>query len=477
MRAGRSPGCPFSNQPRPIFASNYPFPALLPTLRIVFLLLLLATGLPARTETPAEARAAYIMEVADSLVKARLARLDSSIMEHRLDETVKRRIVNYIENWPITATRLLSRSARYFPIFEEQLIDAGMPLALKYVSVQESGLRPFATSRVGAGGLWQLMPGTARERGLVVNEVLDERLDPELGCAAGLDYLRIQYERYGDWTLALAAYNCGPGNVNKALRRAGGKNRTYWEIRRFLPRETRNYLPYIIAAAYLMAFHHEHDVHPAPMDLDMQLTEAITVYRELSLHRVIQITGLKPEVVLELNAQYLRGYLPGLPGGHRLRLPQRVMPAMRTYLANHPEGRPETAADLPWTSPLLKTGEENTDRHYGQYRTAAGPQDTTLRQVAVANQLPVDQLAVWSNRGELDSLTTGEELIFFRVDHYRPYDPRSRDVPPPAPMVEMMPTTPVRIPKRRAPRTRPVLPVAPPAKKSGFGTLLKSWFE
>ena len=429
----------------------------MPIFRLSLFLTTLVLSPHLRAADPAtEARVDYILETSDSLVRARLSLLDSTIMEHRLDKAVRRRIANYVESWSHATSRLLARSARYFPIFEEQLASAGMPLGLKYVTVQESALRPYATSHAGAGGMWQLMPGTARERGLTVNEVLDERLDPELGCLAGLDYLRIQYDRYQDWSLALAAYNCGPGNVNKALRKAGGKDKTYWQIRRFLPRETRNYLPNIIAAAYVMAFHQHHEVAPQPMDLDLQLTEAITVYRRLSLYRVAQHTGLRPEVVVELNPQYLRGYLPGLPGGHRLRLPRRVVPAMRAYLAKYPADRPETEIAIPWGSPRLHAGETDSDRYYGQYRTSPTGQDTSLRQLAAVYQLPVDQLAVWSNRGEFDTLRTDDVFFFYRVDVYRPFDPRVRNTPPAPPRVQMLPTAPVRIPPRRRVATPPV---------------------
>ncbi len=423
-----------------------------------------------------EARADYIMESADSLVRARLALMDSSIMEHRLDPAIKRRIINYVEHWPIASGRLLARSARFFPIFEEQLLAAGMPLALKYVTVQESALRPWATSQVGAGGLWQLMPGTARELGLTVNEELDERLDPELGCAAGLDYLRIQYEKYEDWSLALAAYNCGPGNVNKALRRSRGTD--YWSIRKHLPRETRNYIPNIIAAAYIMVFHHEHELVSGEMELDLQITEAITVDRKLSLHRVTQVTGLRPEVVIELNAQYLRGYLPGMPGGHRLRLPSRVMPAMRTYLSLHPAEEPESDFFPPWSTPSLKNGELNADRFYGQYSTIPSVGDTTLRQVAEANRIPVDQLAIWSNRGELDSLGQWDQFFFFRVDTYRPYDPRKRNTPPAAPQIMALATTPIQVPEKNPTEGLPAiqLPANPLPKKTSFSDKVKSWF-
>lgn len=386
------------------------------------------------------------MEISDSLVMARLSLLDTALLEHRLDDVVKRRIVNYLERWPRTSRRLLARAIRYFPIFEAQLRATGMPSSLKYITVQESALRPYATSRAGAGGLWQLMPGTAREHGLIVNEVLDERLDAELGCAAGLEYLQLQYERYQDWALALAAYNCGPGNVNRALRRS--RSRDFWKIRRYLPRETRNYVPNIIAAIYLMTFYHEHDIQPAPMELDLQITQAITVHRKLSLHRVAQVTGLRPAVVVELNPQYLKGYLPGMAGGHRLRLPKRVVPAMREYLNTFPPERPESTFHLPWTSALLRGGELSGDRYYNQLSAVTGKGDTSLQQIAEIHQLPVDQLAIWSNRGVSDTLAEFDQLYFFRVANYRPLDPRTRDVPPPAPVLNDQPTAPVVVPDR-----------------------------
>lgn len=427
-----------------------------------------------------EAKATHIMAISDSLVKARLSLLDTALMEHRLDDVVKRRIINYLEHWPRTSRRLLARAIRYFPVFEEQLRAAGMPLSLKYITVQESALRPYATSHAGAGGLWQLMPGTAREHGLIVNELLDERLDAELGCAAGLEYLKIQYERYEDWALALAAYNCGPGNVNRALRRS--RSRDFWKIRRHLPRETRNYVPNIIAATYLMTFFHEHDIQAASMELDLQITEAITVYRKISLHRVAQVTGLRPEVVIELNPQYLKGYLPGMRGGHRLRLPSRVMPAMKEYLKTYAADRPESSFHLPWSSPLLDRGELNGDRHYNQYSTVAGNADTSLQQIAAIYRIPVDQLAIWSNRGVRDTLAEYDQLYFFRVDNFRPLDPRQRDTPPPAPILNDHPPAPVSIPNRGFADEFIQLQISvPPArarvKKPGVWERVRSWFQ
>lgn len=439
--------------------------------------LFLTLNLQAGRDT--EALVNEIMEVSDSLVKARLAAFDDSMVEHRNDKVVRRRIRNYIEHWPIATGRLIARSARYFPIFEEQLAAAGMPLELKYVSIQESALRPYAISWAGAAGLWQLMPGTARELGLTVNETIDQRLDPELGCAAGLTYLGYQYERYQDWSLAIAAYNCGPGNVNKAIRRSGRKDPTYWQIRKHLPRETADYLPSIIAAIYIMTYYHDHDIAMAKMELDMQITESMTIYRDLSLHRVAQVTGLRPENIVELNPQYLKGYIPNTFRGLPLRLPSRVAPAMRSYLATYAEDRPEHTFHLPWASPRLHEGELNSDLYYAQYQTIASSQDTSLRQLANANQVPVDQLAAWSNRGALDSLHEMDRVVFYRVAEYQPLDPRDRNTPEAAAAITNHPVAPVitRLRPRAVPVEARVVPVAAEKKKPSLTERFKSWFE
>ena len=447
--------------------------------KTVYLLACLLWVLPTRADTGAETLASHIMEKSDSLVRARLENLGHGLVRHRHDRSVHRRIANYVEHWPKSTGRILARSARYFPIFEKQLAAAGLPLELKYVAIQESALRPYATSQVGAGGLWQLMPETARELGLTVNDVLDERLDAERGCAAGLRYLRHQYERYENWALAIAAYNCGPGNVNKAIRRSGKRHPDFWQIRRHLPRETANYMPSIIAAVYLMTYYHDHDVQVSPMELDLQMTEAVTVYRDLSLHRVAQVTGLQPDKVIELNPQYLAGYLPGMPGGHRLHLPQRVVPAMKAYLAAYPAGTNEWDIHLPWASPRLHDGELNSDRHYSLYRTSPAPADTTLRQVAARHGVPVDQLAIWSYKGVLDDFSGTAPLVYYRVTDYRPYDPRDRNTPDPAPQIADMPTPPVA-PLHRRSVLADAEPVAPPPaekKRRPLSALLLQWFE
>ena len=405
------------------------------------LFFLLVLSLPARattylSEDEAEQYARHIMELSRAEVERRLGAFDASLLEYQVDDAVYQRIVNYIRHWPISSGRVIGRSARFFPIFEDRLRAANLPLDLKHLSVVESALRSWAVSPVGAGGLWQLMPQTARELGLIVNSELDERLDPWLGCEAGLDYLRIQYERYGDWALALAAYNSGPGNVNRAIRRSGTRN--YWRLRRYLPRETRHYVPNFIAAMFLMTYHNDYGLDATKLPLDDQLTDRIVVHRRLSLYRVAQVTGLRPEVVIEMNPQYTRGYLPGMRGGHNLQLPVRVIPAMETYLRTHPEETPEHAIYLPWTHPLAGDGELRSDRYYARVDVIVEEGDTTMRQVADRHGIPVDQLAVWSDRGELDTLATGDALAYYAVETYQPYDTRIHDLREPvAPLVSL----------------------------------------
>ena len=405
---------------------------------LLYCLLCFPLAASALSRAEAEQQATKIMELSREEVEEKLAAFDHSLLDYRMDDAVYRRIVNYLVNWPISSGRMLGRSARFYPIFEAEIRAAGLPLELKHLSIVESALRSWAVSPVGAGGLWQLMPETARELGLTVNATLDERLDPSLGCAAGLEYLRIQHERYGDWALALAAYNSGPGNVNRAIRRSGSRN--YWRLRRFLPRETRQYVPNFIAAVFLMNYHHHYGLPATVIPLDEQLVEWVTVRRPISLYQVARITGLRPDVVIEMNPQYLQGYLPGYRGGHSLLLPERVVPAMEEYLKEFPRELPEEEIPLPWTHPLAGDGETDADRFYVRYDVMVAEGDSTGRQVANRYDVALDRLLVWSNRGEADSLATGDVLHYYGVDQYRPLDPRTLDRRPAAPQIAVAET-------------------------------------
>ena len=178
---------------------------------------------------------------------------------------------------------ILGRASRYFPMFEKYLKEAGLPDDLKYLSVVESALVPKALSRVGAGGLWQFMPPTGASYGLKIDRYVDDRSCPHKSTQAAMKHLASLYKRFQNWELALAAYNSGGGRVNRAIKMARSKN--FWKVQRYLPRETRNYVPAFIAATYLYKYYTAHELLPVYPELDLQLTETMRVYSYLSFQK------------------------------------------------------------------------------------------------------------------------------------------------------------------------------------------------
>lgn len=204
---------------------------------------------------------------------------------------------------------VLGRSTLYFDMFEEKLAEYGLPIELKYLSVIESGLRPQVKSRAGALGLWQFMYRTGLYFGLKENSYIDERMDPVLATDAACRYLKQLYGIYGDWNLALAAYNAGPGNVNKAIRRSGNKT-TYWEVRPFLPTETQGYVPNFIAAAYLLTYHAEHNI--IPMDVKVHYAQLDTMCLSGGVHMatISKLVNWPIDDIKSLNPVYKTTYIP-----------------------------------------------------------------------------------------------------------------------------------------------------------------------
>lgn len=204
---------------------------------------------------------------------------------------------------------VLGRSELYFHLFEEKLSEYGLPLELKYLSVIESGLRPQVKSRAGALGLWQFMYGTGKMFGLQESTYIDERMDPDKATDAACRYLKQLYGIYGDWSLALAAYNAGPGNVNKAIRRSGNKT-TYWEVRPFLPRETQGYVPNFIAAAYMMKYHAEHNIIPAEATISRVELDTMCLSKGVHMRTIAELTGWEQSDIEELNPIYKKSFIP-----------------------------------------------------------------------------------------------------------------------------------------------------------------------
>ena len=239
----------------------------------------------------------------------RLQRMPT-VMEMPYNKIVRAFINMYVERKKSLVESMLGMSLYYMPIFEQALDKYGMPLELKYLPVIESALNPTAVSRAGATGLWQFMLDTAKGMGLEINSLVDQRRDPYLSSDAAARYLKQLYNSYGDWSLAIAAYNCGPGNVNKALRRAGGGKKDFWEIYPFLPRETRDYIPAFIAANYAMTYYNHHNISPALASRPI-VTDTVHVNKRVHFQQISDVMGISMDELRILNPQYRTDVIPG----------------------------------------------------------------------------------------------------------------------------------------------------------------------
>lgn len=217
-------------------------------------------------------------------------------------------------------TRCLANGQIYFPVFEEVLDRKGLPIELKYLPIVESAFNPIAVSRAGATGLWQLMHGTGTMLGLEVNSYVDERRDPVKSTEAAADFLKKLYAMYGDWHLVLAAYNSGPGNVNKAIARAGGV-RNFWAIMNYLPAETRSYVPTFIAAVYVMHYHDDYKLLSAEPKRELYMVDTVLITEKVSLKHISTVLGIGEDELQFLNPSIKKGIIPKLEKGFPLNLP------------------------------------------------------------------------------------------------------------------------------------------------------------
>ncbi len=265
-------------------------------------------------------------EFSSLLLKNRLEQLsDNSPFNVPYNATVERFIRLYLKTKKDDVSNLMDRANYYFPIFEEYLDKYDIPLEIKYLAVVESALKPTAKSSAGAKGLWQFMYHTGKEYGLNVSSYIDERTDPLKATEAACKYLTKLHDTFGDWDLALAAYNSGPGNISKAIRRSGGL-RNYWNIRQYLPAETRSYVPAFYTMFYLFEFGNEHQIYPKNIKISYFDTDTIHIRQKLTFLQIEKKLSIDTELLTSLNPQYKLGIIPYNDNSyHVLTLPKNLI--------------------------------------------------------------------------------------------------------------------------------------------------------
>ncbi len=259
-----------------------------------------------------------IAEFPDSVYKDRLNRIHS-IVSLPYNNIIRSHILVYTKTKLDDFQAILGLMNYYFPMIEDIFDSYGLPTELKYMAVIESALNPNAVSRAGATGMWQFIYSTGRIYGLTINSIIDERRDPVKATHAAARYLKDMYSIYGDWALVIAAYNCGPGAVDKAIRRSGNK-KDYWEIYYRLPRETRGYIPQYVAATYAINYYKDHHINPLSINMPLA-TDTITLNRDINLTQISEVMNIPFDVLHTLNPMYKTGFIPGSTKPMPLRLP------------------------------------------------------------------------------------------------------------------------------------------------------------
>lgn len=241
-------------------------------------------------------------------IAARLINLNT-VIDIQVDDSVTDLILSLVEKRKNESEIILGRTSLYFPLIENSIREKGLPDELKYIAVIESSLNPHGVSSRGATGLWQFMKGTAEILGLKVGKYVDERKDLAKSTDKALEYLNILYNQYNDWTLALAAYNCGSGNVNKAIKKAGGEA-NYWAIRQYLPKETRRYIPKFIAVSYMMNYYYLHDLQPREPQEEIKYTITANVYDNVEFSKLSKDLEMDFDLIRYLNPSYIKNMIP-----------------------------------------------------------------------------------------------------------------------------------------------------------------------
>ena len=341
--------------------------------------------------------------VPDSVYIERIKRMNSFITLP-YNDIVKNHIIKYSEKMPQTIGKILGLCEYYMPQFEEIFSLYDMPEELKAMAVIESAMNPLAVSRVGAKGMWQFMYSTAKIYGLHIDSFVDERLDPIKAAHAAAQYLQDAYEIFGDWNLAIASYNCGAGNVNKAIRRSGGK-RAFWDIWPYLPRETRGYVPAFVGALYTMNYYKEHGIKPVAVAMPEHV-DTFQINKMLHLKQVSELTGAPLEDLKNLNPQYKHEIIPGNDREYILRVPFRYTNA---FLENE-DSLYRHKADVYFNPVTIKKIKDGGDGERIVYRVKSGDY---LGKIASRYGTTVAKIKKWNNL-KSNNIRVGQRLILYR---------------------------------------------------------------
>jgi len=348
----------------------------------------------------------------DSVIAARIDSLNQeTTIELAFNKVVKDYIYLYANKKSELTARMLGLAEVYFPLFEEQLDRFNIPLEMKYLAIVESALNPTAGSRAGAKGLWQFMYGTGKVYGLRVTSLVDERFDPHQATIAACEHLRDLYDIYGDWSLVMAAYNSGAGNVNKAIRRTGGI-RSYWAIWPFLPRETRGYVPAFIAVYYVMTHSAEHNIFPVYPGILYHEIDTVTVHDVLSFDQINEMLGIPMDQIKQLNPLYKKGIIPYKDDEHFfITLPKAYI---GDFINNEQELYAYTTLKGTEKQKLQAEIKKAQERTFHVVRSGEN-----LGLIARKYHVYVSQIKAWNNmRGS--TIYPGQRLVVYPSARYNP---------------------------------------------------------
>lgn len=340
--------------------------------------------------------------IPDSVFTRRLRALASPI-QLPYNYIVRGYINRYIDPQRSTLGRILGMSQYYFPLIEDELLKEGLPIELRALPIIESALSATAVSHAGAVGLWQFMPSTGKSYGLEVNSLVDERRDPILSTKAACRYLKDLYNIYKEWSLAIAAYNCGPGNVNKALARAGGESRSFWDIYDYLPRETRGYVPSFIGASYAYAYHRNHGIEPVETPIPLSV-DTLRIDRLMHLEQIASTIDVPMETLRQLNPQYKLDIIPATTKTYTLVLPQRHV---AQYIAHEQE---IMAKDSMYLKEYINPANIDKKRQERTGTIHTVKRGETLGGIARKYRVTTSQLMRWNGIKNPNKLKLGQKI-------------------------------------------------------------------